>query len=163
MKCANILVKDPVICELNLWTVPVLSLWAGCRAERPSPHSQDTCAGVLTVQSLPVLCPSLWNRKRERVQERLQTGEVQKNKKKRREPEEGGSINIIKITLLQCLFCKCCIPRLFVREGSVLSTEVVFYSLNTRHDILALDAIITPLLFFLSSQTLALCLWTLIV
>lgn len=41
----------------------------------------------------------------------------------------------------------------------MLSTDVVFYSLNTCHDILALDAIITPLLFFLSSQTLAPCLW----
>lgn len=160
MNCANILVMDPALCEFNLWTVPVLSQWAGCRAERPSPHSQDTRAGVLTVQSLPVLCPSLWNSKRAadgwKTQDGcLRAGEV----KKYREPEEGGSIYIIKITLLQCLFCKCCIPRLFVRKGSVLSTEVVFYSLSTCHDILALDAIITPLLlFFLSSQTLALCL-----
>lgn len=142
---------------LNLWTVPVLSQWAGCRAERPSPHSQDTRAGVLTVQSLPVLCPSLleFNLLTAGIHKNTRGGEATSAENQRK----AVAYILYRSQLLQCLFCKCCIPRLFVRKGSVLSTEVVFYSLNTCPDILALDAIITPLLllFFLVSHTHSLC------
>lgn len=88
-------------------------LWLpGLRAELPSTHTQDTHAGVLAVHrvflfSICIRLPLIW----------CGVYVLLCKNSKIREPEEGSSIYIRNISLLQCSFCKCCIPDYLLERG----------------------------------------------